>query len=343
MTVETRQFLYDTRMNESSNISEYCKWYFDAGNAIRIPHYTVTSMYVTFGILRHMVCLIVFYRQSKKDPGCMYQVFIAISETGEIFTVLLYTASLFWLSGIEGTGGVEWYRSCYGCMWISAHVSTPLLHVFLTITAALSVAVAIDRVYAIAWPFKYKTAKHRRHQVFALSIAAILGVSTSIFDCFRYSIVSDGKSYKGELNAVFINSTIAKALAETRNILRAICLLVLVCANAALVRLYRVKVVRVGEALGGSEEKRKEIEKNLLVFTISESVFKSIATLLLSSYYMAVYIIPTFAACQSHFYVRLLDITVQLCELLDFYIVFGLSRKFRRMILSSVIRWSAGS
>src|SRR5687768_12551137 len=110
--------------NTSSN--GQCDWYQATGKqAFFITYHIITPIYFFLGILGHFLCIIAYYRQSKKEKSYMYQIFVTGSETIEISTSALSIVVAAWWSGRLAPGQF-WFMSNYALLWCAAHVTVPL-------------------------------------------------------------------------------------------------------------------------------------------------------------------------------------------------------------------------
>jgi hypothetical protein len=119
----------------------------------------VMPVYFIFGLFGHVLCLIAFYHQSKSESAYGYQIFIVVSETVKIFTYALYEATIQWLADgelIPLPFDHSWFKSSYICMWITTHLALPLCNVFITLTSLSTLAMAVDRAFALRKPILYR-------------------------------------------------------------------------------------------------------------------------------------------------------------------------------------------
>jgi hypothetical protein len=331
-------------MNNSTNNTAIntCEWFPAAGKTAQMFTYIgVTPFYFVFGLFGHALCLIAFYQQAKKEKEYAYQIYVTFSETFEVLAYAFFTLTMYWLSDGRGRTGVDWFRSSYGCMWITAHMSTPLVNVFVTSCLLFAVAMSADRIFALKKPILYKKINHKRHQRVALCICAFIGVSTSVFDCFRYYPLLDTGTglYSIKPDSAFTGSLTGGSLAHLRNAVRAVGLVALIACNIAMIISYR-NYTRQADSMQSTNstnaKKRADQQRTLVVLAACDSLFNTLAMTYFICFYGALYIYPPFATCQQYFFGPTGDGWIQLCDTMNFYVIFAFNKSFRQMIFRSV-------
>lgn len=322
-----------------SNLS-YCgfqQWteqLFDATYRMAAP------LYFVIGLVGHGLLSWALYVQSKTQPAYLYQVYLAFFKTLQVFTSSLYYLSLYSVYIAPPLRALVFKN--YGFMWFAAHLATQLSYAVITTSLLLSVAMACDRILALNKPLVYQNLNHKRHQAVALFFSILLSFSASIFDCFRSNVVeitAKGiKYFMPQQNTDFINSTSATVLAGCRIFLQAASLIALFVLSAVLCYLYRTRYVkpkaRMFEAAEVANERKKE--KTLMMMTILECVLNTIGMSFLMTNYIIKYGFPDFYTCISQPLTSLLDITIMIVSVADFYLVLVISKKFRSMLKASL-------
>lgn len=329
--------------NSTCDVSE--SFWVHKDNAYFFSYYIVSPTYFLLGVVGHAVCLLVFYRQAKKESTYAYQIFVAVSEIFEMIAFTLFSLSFRWWSGIEAEGrGAEWFMRSRWLMLYAAHVSFPFLNAVLTTTLLLSLCMSADRLVALWKPFLYKRMDHRKYQRLALISSIVLGMSTSIFDGFRFRVVpyqrstNDSKSpviYRAVGELEYMNSLQAVCLAHTRDALRIAALMALITCNVFITRFYRKRTVRLGSLTSTDDDRlqhRRNKERTLVLLTVSQSVLTSVGTTFLILFYAIVYANPNFLTCGGLLMAPILDATLQLASIIDTFIVIAIDRRFRRMV-----------
>lgn len=315
----------------------YCKWYLSAGAALEIPIYYVTiPICICLGLLGHATSLVVFYKQSKVEPAYFYQVALTVSESCYLLLVIPYCMMMIFYWNPNGSSA--WYQQNYALMWIMAHLATPLVNMAFTTNQFFIISMAVDRVFALWRPLLYKQRNHKVLRFVASSTSVILGVSTSIFDCFRYSDPSLGRS-KGYKLIVspFLNSAISKGLSRLRDVIHLVNLFALVTLNIALFVAYRKGTKKVSRMNSRTDQEkrqknRKEEEITLLLLAIFQCGSAAIYTISHTAFYLALSINPSFENCGADFWAPLLDATFLVIDAANFYAVVIVSKQFRRLI-----------
>lgn len=328
-------------MADANGTCPWLTWYQDAGNkALVFGYYFATPMYLLFGLTGHLLYLLAFYRQSQKEPAYLYQIFITISETLELLAFALYSATIRF-SG-DGYPGSVWFMSSYVCMWYSNRLATPLLDALITISMLLSLCMVSDRVFALWRPYTHRSIDHKRQAWIALSACVLVGVSASIFDCFRFlDPVLDPSTgrYISRVNKDFVETDLADVMSGLRNALLVLGLLGLVGLNIALAHLYSERNKKTRQLMALSHEKEERLQADqctLMVLSLVQSTLTSINIGLLVGFYAVLYVDPNFYGCESLFWMPLLDGVLQLVDTADFYVAFACSRQLRTVLIENV-------
>lgn len=182
-------------------------------------YYVVTPSYFVLGLFGHILFVSAFLQQLKHDSAYLYQIFTSANEILEIITFTLFVTTFHWFSGFVNPGA-NWFMANYACMWYAAHMAIPLINMFITSSMFLSLSTTADRLYALLRPFQYKNANHRRHKIAAFSFSFIVGIGTSVFDCFRFQLTWNGDVNTMSVDEVYVGSMTATVLAELRNAVR---------------------------------------------------------------------------------------------------------------------------
>lgn len=319
----------------SSNDSNQ-DWYDNAGDiAFRIEYYYITPVYFVFGLLGHLAFFSALYEQAKKEKAYIYQIFVVLSETGEIVAYVLYVASLEWWSGLERPGA-KWYNSCYACMWYSAHVSVALANAFITTSLMLSISMTIDRVLALSKPFSYKQFKHKVNQIISLSVCVIIGFGTSIYQCLVYELYYDpvASVYVLKVNESFLTGFTCFFFGQFRNAIRiAGVLMIFVCNILLLYFFHKTPAVQTTTA---QEKKKRDRERTLAIVAACQSLLNMTGMSFLISYYIWDYSSPTFYKTVALLFRPIVDAAMQVTDLADFYVLMVVSKAFRRMVITSL-------
>lgn len=340
----SQNFTVDLNFSNQS-YSQVCHkseiWWFHANNAAFFAYKILMPIHFILGTIGRSLCLLAYQREAKKEKPYVYQIFVTATEILENLAFTCFSLAFRWFSGIDGTGAL-WYQQSYPLMWYSAHLSLPFLGAFTTTGLLLSVSMTADRLLALAKPFVYKAAKHKKHQAIALVLCYLIGLSTSIFDVFRFRVAAiDGKGFRILPNLAYSKTKLAACLARLRDAVRALGLATLVIGNILVLSHFRKRIVGKEKQTNNhngsvSRPQRKEAEKTLVLLTVSESVMTSIGMSFLIVYYALVYIDPKFMSCDGLLVAPCLDATMQLASILSFFLMLRISRRFRNMIMNAV-------
>lgn len=312
-------------------------------NQVYIAAYRVIPpFYFIIGILSRSISLAAFYRQYREEKAFAYQFLASLSDLVEVVTVTLYILTRNNLSGYR-LPGVLWYQENYSLMWYAAHLSSPLEQGFVTISLLMALSMAADRVFAMAKPFAYKNANHYRNQLLAFICCFVLGLSTSAFDLFRYQVRLKGASnvlYEIFVDNAYIASGVAIGFDIIRNTVRIAGNVALVACNVSMIALYRANAQKVEVSDTNKERalKRKFKQKQLLILTLCQSFFTTIDLTMYNIYYTMVYTSPNFTNCFGKIFSPVCSAVLQLASLLEFFVLFAVSKQFRDVIISC-LKW----
>lgn len=317
-------------------------WFWRASDlAFEVTYYYAAPIYIVLGLLGHGLCLSICWKERKSEYAYFYQIVLAVSDLLTVATSGLWYTSIACngLVGAERTGPVaEWFRSQYGLVWFFAHLASPIMNVFFTSSLLLAVFMAVDRVFALAKPYAYRTTAHRRRQVWTIGVCAVLSVATSVFDCSRRTVqevhTEKGRSYKAVYDEAYLEQPYVPILSHVRNILRILGLLALIVCNAILVHFYRSRFLKIGHGnpRQATEATRKEAETTVFVLVLYQSISNAISMSCLTIYYFLFYIMPNFPRCGVFLMSPMMNLACMLTYGLDFYIVLIMSRRCRQLV-----------
>lgn len=322
-------------MHIACNLSETVQTATEITNYIAFK--IVAPIYIIVGICLRGICLVVFYKQYKKEKAYNYQVFATFCELLRMFTCLSSTLTMNNLAGFRQVGSV-WFQKSYVSMWYSARVAASLDQGFITVTLFAYLSMTADRLYALAKPFSYKAIDHKRHQTIAAFLCLFLGVSTSIFDTFRYDMREAGDHYVIVVNDEYVESTVGIVFSTIRNVVRMTGDVALIACNVAMVLSYRKSTRRINVASTNEhrQDKRKEIERTLLYLTFCQSVVTTVSMTLWNVYYGMVYSYRDFTECEGMLMAAIVDIITQMGDVVQFIAIWAVSKQLRESILGLV-------
>lgn len=293
----------------------------------------ITWIHFLLGTPGHLLMMIAFYKQRKEDPAYMYQVFVTVSEMLELLTWALLVLTKKFLSGAEYTKGYLWYKRSYFLMYFAAKLAYNLFQVAFTWALLLAVAMAADRVFALAYPFKYRHVNARRHQMTAFVSCLVISVGTSFNDVLV--ILEEGDHYQIVFSYAASRTLFATFMGMFCNAVRCAGLVILIVLNVLLVRLYHERVAKTTPISGHPQTKegrRKAQERTLLALTICQSVFQALTVLSTVLYYTVSYFSLYFVQCIRYMYYPFVDMTMDVCDLMQLYVTVMVNGQFRRKI-----------
>lgn len=322
-----------------ANTNDTCEWYRSAAAAAVVPVYhVIMPICILLSLFGEMTSLVVFYRQSKKEPAYFYQIALTVGKALEMLLAIEYCA--VFVFAYSPTGGAAWFKANYALMWFTAHLAIPLVNMNFTSNLLLAISMAGDRVFAIWKPILYKQTNKKPIQFSTLFISVLLGISTSIFDCFRYSdptFDSEKRVYDVPLNTEFVATSLSAGLSRFRDALRLAGLLALIILNIFIIVGYRNKtrkVARMTRRTADEKKERKEMkaEMTLTLITAFQCLFTTISTASLMIFYITLSVKPSFGTCEVFLWAAILDAFVQFTAMANFYIVVAISKQFRRLM-----------
>lgn len=325
----------------SSNNTITCEtgnvdYYRSVGLELSFLCYTVlTPFYFLIGVFSRTICFIAFYRQYKHEKAYGYQIYVALSDTLEVITKSIDNVTNHNLAGFQLPGAL-WFQQNYFLMWYSAHLASPLAGVFITTSLFINTSMACDRLFVLWSPFAHQKIDHFRHQLIAITTCFLIGLSTSIFECFSYNVISDGYKYIMVVNEDFSQSETAFALQLLRNVIRMIGNVAIIGCNIAVVLLYYFRTHQ-NEILQGRLEHRirvKSVQRTLFFLTISQSFFTTIDITMYTIYNSLFYTLDDFSDCIGKILGPATALTLQIACILEFGAIMIISRSFRNTILS---------
>lgn len=236
-------------------------------------------------------------------------------------------------------------------MVYGGRLSIPFLNAFATIRLLLSVSMTIERIFAMRWPFAYRSIQHKKHQAIAVVTCVVLGIGTSVFDVFRNILIPDSDDptrYRIITDDNFVESTVGIGLACLRTVLRMIGMVLLVICNVVVIRLYRAKVSQAKLLTrSGQDEREKQKranEKTLMILTVVQSFMTFIETGFYVTVYVIIYVERKAWPCRGQLLGTCLDIIVQVTTTGNLYVAILFSKPFRQLVIKAIKRqhWDDG-
>lgn len=321
------------------NLTGICDMDIELANRVEeiggiLAYYILIWIHYLLGIPGHLILLIAFFKQMKQDSPYMYQVFVTVSEMLELQAWVLYVVTKKFLSGVEYTAGVHWFKQSYILMFFTGKMIYVIFQSLFSLSLLLSVAMTADRVFALAFPFKYKNIKERNHQITALIICVVIALGTNLSD--NMLIITVGDHYEIMFNYEATRSIYGLTMGMLSIVTRGLCLIILFALNIALVRLYTKRYNKVNQiSLNEAKAKqRKANEKTLVILTICQSIFQSTSVLSVVIFYTLGYTSGYFAVCIQYIVNPYLGVSLDLTDLLDLCVTILINKHFRKRVFS---------
>src|SRR5262249_2047635 len=131
-------------------------------------------IYFILGLAGRLLTLLII-RTEKTEKAYMYQMLVLYSEICEIASFSLYTLSFNQLE-IDSDGLM---RGSDGWIFLAVYVTVPIQDAVICCTSLLTLSMAIDRIFCLAQPLRYKLLPHRKIQWTVLVFAVVSGAVTS--------------------------------------------------------------------------------------------------------------------------------------------------------------------
>lgn len=337
----------------SSNASNSTQCAFLETNALLVTQTTYVAYYILMplrffiSVPNQILTVAALRRQAKLESSYSYQIFLATSKIIEVCEFSIYVSLKYFLAGMPGGGpGLEWFMESYFLMIIASKVFL-LTHATATFMPLLfSSAMAVDRAFALFKPFVYRLLNKKRHQRVAIVLCVIISGMLSIDYSVRYTLSeTDRGTYSAIANPYYAQAQWTPVFGYARTIVRILNMVVLVISSLISIELYRKRVKKVAKLTQGSldeqkkEEKRKKHERTLFVLTMFQIPFVVFNTNILACYSLGAFVKPTFSSCEGVLVLAISDISIEITDMVEFYIILAVSAEFRRMV-RAVVPWS---
>lgn len=306
-----------------------------------LTYYILMPIRVLVMIPSHSLALTAFKKQATLESSYRYQIFASGVKIVDICEFGVYCVIKFYLAGMNGVGsGVDWFMRQYPLMVIASRVfiTTRCVCVLMPVTTAS--VVSVERAFALYRPFVYRNLDKRRHYVIAVVSVVALSVIFSLDYTVRYTLSWDTAHgyYMAVANPYYAQALWTPIFSYGRVAARFVNMGILVVSSVMSVTLYRKRLKQVNHLTGGrSEDQRKEArrktnEKTLLVLTLAQAPFMIFNSNILAIYSLGAYFQPTFSSCEGTIVLAVSDMSIQLADMIEYYLIFGVSAEFRRMV-----------
>lgn len=296
--------------------------------------------YFLIGVFGHGICLYAFCKQYfKKETAFAYQILVSFGDLVECIVMSFGHLIAGNFSGLR-LPGFTWFQENYAMMWFAAHIAVFLEQAVVTISLLLYVMMAADRAFAVAYPLRHKALNHERLQILAAIISLTVGLSTSIFDGFRYEVRPKGRKYEMYVDEAFLNSTIGFVCDIIRNVLRLVCNIMLIIFNIAMVVGYHfiLRQTKCDANYKQMSNKRRATQKTLLLLTFFQSFFQTLDMTLFNIYFFLDYSSPGFADCSELIMGPICDLVQEVAGTMELFALLIICKRFRLTIFSALPR-----
>lgn len=298
---------------------------------IQSPYITLL-IYLPLGLFGRLITLWAIHQECKTEKVYLYQVFVLVIEAMEN---VVYTSSVVIRSstGEMGNAGIDWFRKCYWCMWYAAHVMVVLNNVFMSFANLLTLAMCIDRIYALIKPIKHKTLKQARIQWSTFIVGILISILTSIVYAFGDWVFPDQTGGYTVITNPPLSNVAFKIFFLGHVIFKGSLIILLVASNIGLCHAYRTAMARRA-ALKRLGQNESTSWKTLFKMSACQSVYNTFSeicrlsfVLVLGIGYFDLYLMrcllgPTCTILQEIF------------DVLSFYVTMVVSKRFRMMVVA---------
>lgn len=328
------------QMATNSCLSDDLLWVRD--NLALLTYTIAMPPYFLIGMGGNILMIIAFYKQSKKEKTYAYQVFLTVSRSLEILFITLFMTTFKWGAGID-TRGSDWFKKIYFLMFYSVHVAVPVFIACIMMSLYLSVAMAADRVFALAKPLVYKNINHGRHQIAAVICCVILAVSVSAFETKVWRLDPYGEGENATFVASFDHeyqlSTVAIALGNLRVAVRIFGILTLIALNMVMVYISHKRTQKVASLTSTNDKKaenRKAAERSLLVLTIVQSWLMVFSHLPHTCHLVLLTAVKDYGDCHGQLVAASVDFCIEVADMVDLFVIIIANKRIRRMVLETL-------
>lgn len=297
-----------------------------------VVYFIVLPVYIVIGLAQNFILLIAFYKKSTTDRPYMYQVFLTFSKTFEILMFSAYQIGTNWLSGIYWftDKGVQYSMKSYSFIFVNFVIGT-LAHIHCIICSILfSVAMAGDRVFALASPIRYKNINNFRHRLTAAIICSTLPLTSSVSCAWYTKIMFNSDRYAPQTDFDYRETIVAKLCVQCGTALRFGGIVMLIALNVVIVFSYRRYMATVAR-ITNTDEKRaaaKAADKTLTLLNF----FQSLLMCVNQSMHLLSFIIADFAMCNCYTW-TIADTFIFVTDSIDIFVVMAIDRKMRNIVI----------
>lgn len=224
-------------------------------------------------------------------------------------------------------------------MYTSAKFGIMVYDVTTNIKLFVTIAMTLDRFFALAKPMTYQNLNRFRWEFAAISLAVIVSILINVYGFFSNDVkrVENSNLYMLAQNNQVFSSTLYQSLVYLRTGIFIAALLLLMGCNAKIIDLYKKRnksaasiILRGNEP--AKEKARRETEKVLIILTIFKSVqiWNEFVIKILHSCLNTFR--TGFSTCEGALFVPIRYVEVTVMNSSDFYVMFLVNKRFRKTI-----------
>lgn len=288
----------------------------------------------------HLLCFVGFYKESRKNRLYSFQCYEIAAKCLDALAALF---SLFVLCFVGtplsiGDGSV-WYKSSYTLMYMSAKFGITAYDIATNIKLFVTIAMTLDRFFAMTKPMKYQNLNRFRWEFAALSLAGGMAILINSYGFYTNQVkkIENSEFYVIVQNVELVSSTTYRSLVFLRTGIFLMSLIISIGCNAKIIAVHKNRNKNVALIILGQDDPakinaRRETEKTLLTLTIFQSVQ------ILNEFFIKILhscldtFLTGFVACEGRLFTTVRYVEVTLINSMDFYVMIFVNRQFRQMI-----------
>lgn len=286
----------------------------------------------------HFIAFYAFKRQTKNDSGYAYQMYITVSKVIENVSYIFFVITTYHMAGTLGAPkGVAEFMSCYGCMWIIAHVSTTVQTALLVLSLLLSTAMAADRAFALTAPMYYRVINHKKHQIVALACCLVISVVTNVELTWRSTVQgSPLGSYTVVPDQHAAASVATVLVTNLKTGVRLLALVIMIISYVLILVNFEKRMKQVAQLTNQNSVKkqaeRRRHQKTLFALVAFQLPWIILVHSMLAVNNILLLIAPQIQACQGALAGAVGVTSNNISDMLEVYVIFAFSAEFRRTV-----------
>ncbi len=286
-----------------------------------------------FGIIGNALSLVVMIMVTKENQAFFIQVIVVLND------LFLCTVAFFYNLFIPNFRvpwnlAPAWVHRSKALVIIGSYV-TQVGNMFITCSILLVLGASMTRMCALKWPQVYAGLKHRKHAIITGTICLLVGILSSLHDCFRYSM-----NYCEPMESYYITDrftpdfhyiNLVQAFELTRMFIRVIGLVALT-TMAILVSILYKKHSAQHAALTAQHSQQPIDSKMLTKLLLIQAFTLSIGYTPVLILYLVIYFPTWFPAGSIMTMWKLCDFGAAIGMTWNFGFYVAMSKKFRKLL-----------